>query len=115
MQRVLLNAFRTLVCLAGFLSLLTVRTSFAQQTTTEDWAFGYEAFNLLLQESDIEICNRREWFNTPANEKIAIFVNPNFNESWSNSIRGVPTLVVASRGGNFNVCLLYTSPSPRDS
>ena len=55
MQRVRFNAFPTLICLAGFLTLLTTRIGFAQQTTSEDWAFGYEAFNLLLQESDIEI------------------------------------------------------------
>ena len=97
MQRVRLNAFPTLICLAGFLTLLTTRIGFAQQPTSEDWAFGYEAFNLLLQESDIEICDRREWFSTPADEKIAIFINPNSNENWSQATRSVPTLVMSLR------------------
>jgi len=66
MQRVhQFNAFRTLICLTGLLTLLTTRVGFAQQIASEDWAFGYEAFNLLLQESDIEICNRGEWSFTP--------------------------------------------------
>jgi len=103
MQLILFNAFRTLICLAGFLTLLMSRTSVAQQTTTEDWAFGYEAFNLLLQESDIEICTRSEWFNTPVDKKIAIFINPNPNQNWSRFISAVPTLVMSSRGRNFNV------------
>ena len=100
MQRVRFNAFPTLICLAGFLTLLTTRIGFAQQTTSEDWAFGYEAFNLLLQESDIEICDRREWSITPTDEKIAIFINSNSNERWSNITRGVPALVMSSRGGD---------------
>ena len=97
MQRVRLNAFPAIICLAGFLTLLTTRIGFAQQPTSEDWAFGYEAFNLLLQESDIEICDRREWFSTPADEKIAIFINPNSNENWSQATRSVPTLVMSLR------------------
>ena len=102
MQRFRFNALQTLICLAGFLTLLNARTGLAQQTTTEDWAFGYEAFNLLLQESDIEICSRREWLRTPADEKIAIFINPNSNQNWSISTRRVPVLVMSSRGINFN-------------
>ena len=97
MQRVRLNAFPAIICLAGFLTLLTTRIGFAQQPTSEDWAFGYDAFNLLLQESDIEICDRREWFSTPADEKIAIFINPNSNENWSQATRSVPTLVMSLR------------------
>ena len=97
MQRVRLNAFPAIICLAGFLTLLTTRIGFAQQPTSEDWAFGYEAFNLLLQESNIEICDRREWFSTPADEKIAIFINPNSNENWSQATRSVPTLVMSLR------------------
>ena len=100
MQRVLYSAFRKLICFAGVLTLVT-RIGFAQQTTSEDWAFGYEAFNLLLQESEIEICDPRVWFSMPADEKIAIFIDPNLNENWSSAIRGVPTLVMSSRGGNF--------------
>lgn len=100
MQRVhQFNAFRTLICLTGLLTLLTTRVGFAQQIASEDWAFGYEAFNLLLQESDIEICNRGEWSFTPVDEKIAIFINSNSNRYLSKS-RSVPTLVMSSRGVN---------------
>ena len=100
MQRVhQFNAFRTLICLTGLLTLLTTRVGFAQQIASEDWAFGYEAFNLLLQESDIEICNRGEWSFTPVDEKIAIFINSNSNRYLSKS-RSVPALVMSSRGVN---------------
>ena len=100
MQRAPLNVFRALICLAGFLTLLSPRIGFAQQTTSEDWAFGYEAFNLLLQESDIEICDRREWSATPNDEKIAIVINSNSDKRWSSTTRGVPALVMSSRGGD---------------
>ena len=121
MQRVhQFNAFRTLICLTGLLTLLTTRVGFAQQIASEDWAFGYEAFNLLLQESDIEICNRGEWSFTPVDEKIAIFINSNSSRYLPKS-RSVPALVMSSRGVNSiakfrpSFCLLYTSPSPRDA
>ncbi len=92
----------TLMCLVVFLTLLSGRVGFAQQTTAEDWAFGYEAFNLLLQESDIEICSREEWFRIDDDEKFVVFINFNSDVDWIEVIHQVPALVMSSMGENLN-------------
>lgn len=101
-QRTPFGAFGTLFSCVVFLTLLSTRTGFAQPTTPEDWAFGYEAFNLLLQESNIEICDRNEWLNTPADEKFAVFISFDSDVDWSAVTQRVPALVMSSSGGNLN-------------
>ena len=99
--RAYFNLCRVSLCITALLTCLVDRPGFAQQTTTKEWAFGYEAFNLLLQESDLEICDLNEWSSLPNEDKFIISIHqPIVNSSRINN--GVPTLTMASNGRSLN-------------
>ena len=94
---------RALVFCVIALMSLTARFGFAQQTTSKEWAFGYEAFNLLLQESDIKICTHREWKRLPNKDKFVISINQTPMFDWSPRMTDVPSLVMSSNGASLKV------------
>ena len=89
------NFCRALLCVAVLLISLTSRSGFAQQPTSQEWAFGYEAFNLLLQESDIKICKISEWMNTPSDERFIVLINQT-NTDWLPIGTKTPALTMCS-------------------
>ena len=93
---------RALVCGLIVLVGLTPRFAFAKQTTSKEWAFGYEAFNLLLQESDIKICSHEEWMNTAKEEKFIVSIYQTSPFDWSPFMKRVPSLVMCSNGARMN-------------
>ena len=103
--RAYLNLGRAFVCGMIVLTILTARIGFAQQTTTKEWAFGYEAFNLLLQESDIKICGFNEWKNTPDEDKFVLSIDGDgvAHFDWSPIMADVPSLVMSSNGPSLDV------------
>ena len=100
--RTFLFSCRALVFCVIVLTSLTARVGFAKQTTSKEWTFGYEAFNLLLQESDIKICNHQEWKSTPDEDKFVISINQTSIFDWSPVMTKVPSLVMSSNGASLN-------------
>jgi len=101
-ERTCIYLCRTIAYCLFALTILVPRLGLAQPTT-EEWAFGYEAFNLLLQESDIKICGFREWNKIPDDEKFAIHINHNTNYQRSPAMTGVPALVMNANGRGLKV------------
>ena len=100
--RTYLNFCWAFACVVIAFSSLFVRFGFAQQPTAEEWAFGYEAYNLLLQESGIEICDTNEWANTRNDNKFVISINPSPVFDRSRGMAKIPSLVMASKGLSLN-------------
>ena len=100
-RRTYLSFGRAIICLVILLTS-TAKVGLAQRPTSEEWALGYHAFNLLLQESDVKICKLSEWINTPADEKFVILINQS-NTDWLPIRRTTPALVMHSNGRVLNV------------
>ena len=92
------NFCQALFCFIVALMVMPVGFCAAQPKHSSDWAFGYEAFNLLLQESNIEICSQQEWNNTPGTDKFAIIIDDDPNIDWGPTMGGIPSLVMRSSG-----------------
>ncbi len=96
------NFCLALVYFVVALAILPLRFCVSQETRANDWTFGYQAFNLLLQESNITICDKQEWLATPADEKFAIMIDLYANRDWAPVTNDVPALVMRLAGRGLN-------------
>ena len=58
-----------LACLMG-----AVPESTVGQLTREAWKRGYHGFNMLIQGNELKICDKREWLDAPAYDRLLILL-----------------------------------------
>lgn len=84
--------FIILVLLASIAGLPPQTAAGQQPIKSDDWPFGHEGLNLLIQETGIQICNFGKWNRLPSEEKFMMILD---HPGWAPSLRNVPTLITS--------------------
>lgn len=84
--------FACLLILISSVSLPASQASGQRPVSNNDWPFGHEGLNLLIQETGIKICSLRQWNSVPRSEKFMLIIDP---PGWMPSRRSVPAMLTS--------------------
>lgn len=81
-----------LILLISFIGLPFQMAAGQQVIKSDQWPFGHEGLNLLIQETGIEICNFGQWNSLPREQKFMLILD---HPGWAPSLRNVPALITS--------------------